>query len=75
MLLNTKGRGSQGLTGADSMRNRMPVFCGYSANRVAQWLEHQAGNLRVAGSIPATKPKALTSQPGLSIQSETNPVN
>jgi hypothetical protein len=53
MQPNTKLWGSQSLTGAVSLRHRMPVFGGYS-KRIAQWIEHQIGNLTVAGSNPAT---------------------
>jgi hypothetical protein len=53
MQPNTNIWGSQSLTGAASLRYRMPVFGGCS-NRIAQSAEHQIGNLRVAGSTPAT---------------------
>ena len=52
MQPNTKLWGSKSLTGAASMRYRMPVFGGCSA-RIAQSAEHQTRNLRVAGSTPA----------------------
>jgi hypothetical protein len=55
MRLDTYSWGSQSLTGAASLRYRMPVFCGYSAFRVAQWIEHQTINLTVSGSNPDTK--------------------
>jgi hypothetical protein len=51
----TNSWGSKRLTGAASLRYRMPVFGCYSI-RIAHWVEHQIGNLRVAGSTPATKP-------------------
>ena len=53
MLPDTKLWGSTRLTGADSLRYRMPVF-GSGSNRIAQWVEHQTLNLTVAGSNPAT---------------------
>jgi hypothetical protein len=55
MQPNTKLWGSQSLTGAASLRYRMPVF-GSGSNRIAQWIEHQTHNLTVAGSTPATRP-------------------
>ncbi len=53
MQPNTKLWGSQSLTGAASLRYRMPVFGGCS-NRIAQRVEHQTENLRVADSNSAT---------------------
>ena len=58
MKPNTKLWGSQSLTGAASLRYRMPVFGGYS-NRIAQSAEHQTRNLKVAGSTPATTANGL----------------
>jgi hypothetical protein len=55
---NTKLWGSQNLTGAASLRYRMPV-CGGCSKRIAQSVEHQTRNLRVAGSIPATSTNGL----------------
>ncbi len=54
MRPNTNIWGSKRLTGAASLRYRMPVF-GSRSIRIAQWIEHQALNLRVAGSTPATR--------------------
>ena len=59
MLPLAKIWGSQSLTGAVPMGYRMPAFGGYSTNRIAQWKEHQALNLTVAGSNPVTKPISL----------------
>ena len=57
MSMNAKCRGSNRLTGAASLRYRMPAFgdlfptLGYSS-----WAEQQSHKLSAAGSIPAIQP-------------------
>lgn len=56
MRLTTYSWGSLSLTGAASLRRRMPVFRCESSKRIAQRIEHQTDNLRVSGSNPDTLP-------------------